>query len=212
MFKRNYQEGMIPLFLLGIIVAVLMGVSIFIIFSSGGITQSVTPSPTAKAEPTATPNKRSNGGIQLVKVDITIDIGKTRTVYCDSQFAENIQQESDQFGLELEKSQECVDNYELDSTDKRGKLKICSAKCEASHSAEIKKCNQDFDNGYISDYDYRPCVDDSTTIYNSCLDQCGDNFRVKLRGEYNRDCQNPAVDQGFRVDDLLKQYCQNNPN
>jgi hypothetical protein len=222
MTKENCQEGSIPqsldekgaipLILLGIGVAILMIVSFFIIFSTSGITQPSKPILTPKPEPTIVPMQPLSGDTQFIRVDLTVDLEKTRTIYCNSQFAESVQQESDQYKLELEKSAECINNFEEFSSARKINLKSCSDSCNTSHKKDAKKCQDDYDNQLIGDYDLPICVDEEMKTYNSCQDLCNTENRIILSAEYNNICQKPAVDESFRLEELSRKYCQDTPN
>ena len=207
-------NGAIPFIVLVIVVPILLIISFVIIFSTGGINFSSspgsTPYPTQRPEPTHTPKPK--GASTFVKVDLTIDLERNRVIYCDIDAAQNIQYESDNFYTQLERSAACLNSYAQYEASQSAKLSKCLVTCDTTRKGEIKKCNDDFDDQLYGEYDLINCTNDSDKKHMICKEQCNVGERVLTAAEYNTNCRTPSVDQSFRVDDLVKQYCQDRPN
>jgi hypothetical protein len=211
--SNNSQTGALPFIALVIVVPILLIISFVIIFSTGGINFSSspnsTPIPTQRPEPSHTPKPK--GASTFVKVDLTIDLVRNRTIYCDIDAAQNVQSESDNLLTQLQKSELCLNSYSQYDASQSAKLSKCLATCDSDHKIEIKKCNDDFDEQLYGEYDLVNCTNDSDKKHMLCKEQCNVEERVLTVPEYNTNCRTPSVDQSFRVDDLVKQYCQDHP-
>ena len=206
--------GAIPFIVLVIVVPILLIISFVIIFSTGGINFSsspgATPYPTQRPEPSHTPKPK--GASTFVKVDLTVDLQRNRVIYCDIDAAQNVQAESDNLLTQLQKSELCLNSYAQYSASQSAKLSKCLGGCDTDHKTEIKKCNDDFEDQLYGEYDLVNCTNESDKKQMLCKEQCNVGERVLTIPEYNTNCRTPSVDQSFRVDDLVKQYCQDRPN
>ncbi len=208
------QTGAIPFIALAIVAPILLIICFVIIFSTGGISLSgspqVTPIPTQRPEPTISP--KPAGASTFVKVDQVIDLEHSKIIYCDVEAAKTVQEESNNFRKELQMSEKCLNSYEIYYDEQSAKLKSCLNSCDTANKSELKKCSKDFDDQLYGEYDLINCTNDSNDKLKVCKDGCNTGLRVLTLAEYNTNCRTPSVDQGFRLDDAVKQYCQDRPN
>ena len=130
--KTTKQRGAIPFIVLVIVVPILLIICFVIIFSTGGLNVGGgTTKPqvqTPKPEPTYTPKPKSQA--EYIKIDLTVDLERTKKVYCYYENADTIKAQSEKLKLELQKSAVCLSSYDKYADDKSQKLNSCTNGCK----------------------------------------------------------------------------------
>lgn len=209
--RNNSQQGFVPIVPLVVLSIGVLAIIAVIAFSIKSYlpSNSQTMSPLASSTPEPTPLGTKTSDFS--KIELYVDLTKTRTVYCINQQADLINSENEQYKKELQTAQSCRSNFEVYAAEQTELLTSCTNDCESSQSARIKNCETTLQTTDPSDYYFLDCKRSSDELYNACSTTCK-GYATKSQVEYNRDCQKPVVDQAFRIDDLVKKYCQNTPN
>ena len=154
------QRGLVPLVpLIAISVA---GIAILLIlFFSIKSFIPTTPETSLSTQPTPDPTSSSVKNTDFTRVELALDLSKTRAMYCINDQFELINKENEQYKIELRLAQECQKNYEKYSTETTAMRESCIEICESTQSASIKKCEVDVGTADDSDYNFLFCKNDA---------------------------------------------------